>query len=642
MIFRNWVLQNFPFLEDDFDALTDYELFCKMVEYMKKSLDKVTEYQTQLNEFRAELDSYKNYFDNLDVQEEINNKLDEMAESGELSDIVAQYLTLAGVLAYQTISDLKDADNVANGSICKTLGFNSINDGGASYYKIREIVNTDVIDEKYLIALTNSNTLVAEFMNTDKKINPMQFGAYGDGTHDDTAVLQYTLDYADTNKLEVYLPTPGSYYKITDGLVVNDGVAGIVAEKYDYNGIIRPTGSSYVVLTLNTSEGFYMKNVSIGNTSSVSVNGILYSGNVGLNNFENIRVYNLNGYGFKINNMWDSVLTNISIEKCGNSSEYAFSMNGVEDTTNMTTVNRLQVEQSNTKAIYIDPTTLSCVFNNIHSERATVTDNTYAWYLAGTSCTYNNARLHAEIEAKTTCCYIESVSNEYNNIRCEEYIKTIYEGSNASNGLIVSSQFDYLEEKTDQTGLIELNNCEINEIKLKTRTHLNDCKITKAIIDWTSATDYPSFYNCNIGTLDRSNNDARYWCYNCKIASMYSDSVRDMYLNNCVVTAIRENKISYSAGTFVNTIFNTTTNIDYAVVNFINCNINGDCDLLYGTQPYSFINTKVSGTVGSAFGTTPLTTPAKGTKTENMIPTVGNPSGWIYSGSSWLSLGNLS
>ena len=53
MIFRNWVLQNFPFLEDDFDALTDYELFCKMVEYMKKSLDKVKEYQTQLNEFRT-------------------------------------------------------------------------------------------------------------------------------------------------------------------------------------------------------------------------------------------------------------------------------------------------------------------------------------------------------------------------------------------------------------------------------------------------------------------------------------------------------------------------------------------------------------------------------------------------------------
>mgnify|MGYP003303630304 CR=1 FL=1 len=33
--FRNFVLQNFPYLEDDFDALTDYELFSKMVGYVK-------------------------------------------------------------------------------------------------------------------------------------------------------------------------------------------------------------------------------------------------------------------------------------------------------------------------------------------------------------------------------------------------------------------------------------------------------------------------------------------------------------------------------------------------------------------------------------------------------------------------------
>ena len=35
----NPVLQNFPYLEDDFDALTDYKLFSKMVGYVK-SLDK--------------------------------------------------------------------------------------------------------------------------------------------------------------------------------------------------------------------------------------------------------------------------------------------------------------------------------------------------------------------------------------------------------------------------------------------------------------------------------------------------------------------------------------------------------------------------------------------------------------------------
>lgn len=35
MLCKNKVLQNFPFLEDDFDALTDYELFSKMVGYVK-------------------------------------------------------------------------------------------------------------------------------------------------------------------------------------------------------------------------------------------------------------------------------------------------------------------------------------------------------------------------------------------------------------------------------------------------------------------------------------------------------------------------------------------------------------------------------------------------------------------------------
>ena len=74
------------------------------------------------------------YFDNLDVQEEINNKLDEMAESGELTDIIAQYLELAGVLAYDTINDMKVAENLANGSICKTLGYSDIQDKNGSFY----------------------------------------------------------------------------------------------------------------------------------------------------------------------------------------------------------------------------------------------------------------------------------------------------------------------------------------------------------------------------------------------------------------------------------------------------------------------------------------------------------------------------
>lgn len=199
MIFRNWVLENFPFLEDDFDALTDYELFCKMVEYMKESLDKVKAYQQQLNEFRSELDSYKNYFDNLDVQVEVDNKLDEMAESGELTDIIAQYLGLAGVLAFNTVSDMKSAENLVNGSICKTLGYIAIDDKGGSYYKVRNVTNEDVIDEGSLIALNNPS-LVAVLLCDE--IRPEMFGCHGDGETDDTTNFKKALNYAISKKLK--------------------------------------------------------------------------------------------------------------------------------------------------------------------------------------------------------------------------------------------------------------------------------------------------------------------------------------------------------------------------------------------------------------------------------------------------------
>lgn len=117
----------------------------------------------ELQELYVKLKDYvDNYFKNLDVQNEINNKLDEMAESGQLTEIIAQYLQLAGVLAYNTLNDLKQATNIVNGSICKTLGNINYNDGKGSFYKIRQITSEDVVDEENIISLNISNTLIGE------------------------------------------------------------------------------------------------------------------------------------------------------------------------------------------------------------------------------------------------------------------------------------------------------------------------------------------------------------------------------------------------------------------------------------------------------------------------------------------------
>ena len=74
--FKAFVLQNFPFIEEDFDALTYYEILCKIIEKLKltdEQVEKITE-----------------IINNFNVQEEVDKKLDEMAEDGTLEELINQ------------------------------------------------------------------------------------------------------------------------------------------------------------------------------------------------------------------------------------------------------------------------------------------------------------------------------------------------------------------------------------------------------------------------------------------------------------------------------------------------------------------------------------------------------------------------
>ena len=41
--FKWFILENFPFIEEDFDAITNYQLLCKVVEYLNKTIHKTNE-----------------------------------------------------------------------------------------------------------------------------------------------------------------------------------------------------------------------------------------------------------------------------------------------------------------------------------------------------------------------------------------------------------------------------------------------------------------------------------------------------------------------------------------------------------------------------------------------------------------------
>lgn len=81
--FKRWTIENFPFIEADFDAITNYQLYCKIVEYLNKVID-------SQNATIEQVEAMQEYLDNLDIQTEVNNKLDEMATDGTLADLINQ------------------------------------------------------------------------------------------------------------------------------------------------------------------------------------------------------------------------------------------------------------------------------------------------------------------------------------------------------------------------------------------------------------------------------------------------------------------------------------------------------------------------------------------------------------------------
>ena len=85
-----------------------------------------------------------------------------MAEGGELTELISQYLETQAIIGFNNVSSLSNAENLANGSFARTYGKLTYNDGKGAFYKIRERNNADVPDGDNLIVLVNTQNLVAE------------------------------------------------------------------------------------------------------------------------------------------------------------------------------------------------------------------------------------------------------------------------------------------------------------------------------------------------------------------------------------------------------------------------------------------------------------------------------------------------
>ena len=189
--FVTFVTSTVPMVFDN--SLSYYEALCALWKWLQDDVVNVINNNATVTEeyiqMTTDMKEYMdNYFDNLDVQEEINNKLDQMAEDGSLQELVDNFLIPNGTMTFDNVATMQASDKMVAGTYAITLGFRTKGDtGGAKYY----ITSTGTANGMTVIALNNGC-----FANIvlDEEVNPMQLGAVGNGTTDDATILQYILD----------------------------------------------------------------------------------------------------------------------------------------------------------------------------------------------------------------------------------------------------------------------------------------------------------------------------------------------------------------------------------------------------------------------------------------------------------------
>ncbi len=166
-IFTNYIFKSIPLAFDE--SMSYYETLCGVLDLLKNTVEAVN-YNAELLEI---LDNYvKTYFDNLDIQDEINNKLDEMAEDGTLAEAVAQILELNPIITFNNVDEMKESENLRDNSIIQTLNYGDNDRNGSTYRIVNDENNTLIPDDINIINLGNNKKAV-KYSNFYNSIDPL-------------------------------------------------------------------------------------------------------------------------------------------------------------------------------------------------------------------------------------------------------------------------------------------------------------------------------------------------------------------------------------------------------------------------------------------------------------------------------------
>lgn len=228
--FKLCVLQNFPYIEEDFDALTNYQLLCKVVEYLNKTIDSQNEVITEIGQLKNDFIELKlfveEYLEN-HLKEDVDAKIDSLVEDGTIEEILSHYIDNNIQRVYNSLNLLKIADLSENTKV-RTLGYNNINDGGGAFYIIRNTVPSTYYE-------TLDNGKFAELIiNSENNIR--QYGAVGNGTNDDSSAFRNAVANATS------LIIPDGTYLLNSSVDLNN-VKNVIGESTEKTIIKAPNGA---------------------------------------------------------------------------------------------------------------------------------------------------------------------------------------------------------------------------------------------------------------------------------------------------------------------------------------------------------------------------------------------------------------
>ena len=440
-LFTNYIYKAIPLAFDE--SMSYYETLCGLLDYMKNTMipalnnnaDAVIEVQnlmTQLQEF------VENYFDNLDVQEEINNKLDSMVEDGSLATFLANYLPFVTPEMYGAIGDGETDDTIAIQTAINTAHSNhakvyfmtktyKITESLVVYSDLELDGNNAKLETDQDIKMITSNNLAVSNLN----IHDLQIYGANDNTYTNNSGIYVTAFYSLFKNLKIFNCYNGIYMDVTgaSGTLVENRYENIRISNYRFNGLFLGAGNNNKL-----TDGF-INNI-ICNSASDSTEDLvsaIYIGSSAGYNINGVHIYGNNNYGIMLANSFYTNVSNIYIEKfLTNGIRIPASQIGV----NLSNVFIKHVDTTNTgDAIYIAPSsylpynTHCGNLSNINISRGSSTSGKSINVTSNTA-NYNCTNIIIDGDTRTLDNDCVNINYTYQGIRkVNKYTLDLYENS---------------------------------------------------------------------------------------------------------------------------------------------------------------------------------------------------------------------